>query len=328
LFYQENMRKLIVLLAALSVMPLFCEPAILVLQPKIDLGRLAQYTSKPFSVSVRNTGNSELRIIKVTTSCDCSKVISSPGKIAPGAEADIRLIFSSDGYEGPLERIITIESNDKKNPSAKSVINVDVFREFSTDPETISFERIVKRFGERKKLTLTYYRAVPVNITKIEYNRNTLDVSLEKPAGNAVNGNAAVLDIRIKPNLPIRTLNEKITIRGTAGGIEKEYAITVFGIVYDEDLYCEPCYVKMNDPESRKRTPYCLVKSSRSTPFKIVKVECDNRNLSVTPKPVTASEYRIEVEALNGLSAPGSVTRIRITTDYPYEPPITLDVFF
>lgn len=88
--------------------------------------------------TIKNSGTDTLKLVNIKTSCDCTKaqvVIdgkSSPyfsmhstsswvGEVAPGKEAQLTVIFDPAFHGptgvGPMERLISVETNDVQNPN-------------------------------------------------------------------------------------------------------------------------------------------------------------------------------------------------------------------
>lgn len=67
---------------------------------------------------IQNTGTEPLEISNVTTSCGCTRALLSSSVIPPGARADLTAIFDPDYHdtEGPVKRVIWLETNDPDQP--------------------------------------------------------------------------------------------------------------------------------------------------------------------------------------------------------------------
>jgi hypothetical protein len=72
---------------------------------------------------VWNTGNAVLKIEQVGPTCDCLKA-DFDESIPPGGEGKITLTVHLSGQEGPLERTVTVFTNDPENPDATLSIKV------------------------------------------------------------------------------------------------------------------------------------------------------------------------------------------------------------
>ena len=67
---------------------------------------------------IQNTGTEPLEIRNVTTSCGCTRALLSSSVIPPGTRADLTAIFDPDYHdtEGPVKRVIWLETNDPDQP--------------------------------------------------------------------------------------------------------------------------------------------------------------------------------------------------------------------
>jgi len=58
-----------------------------------------------------NTGNADLVIYNVSAECDCLEVSYPEEPIAPGESDYIEITFDSKGYNGPIEKVVMVNSN-------------------------------------------------------------------------------------------------------------------------------------------------------------------------------------------------------------------------
>jgi hypothetical protein len=81
-------------------------------------------------IPIQNTGNKELIIEAVTTSCGCTSAEVTPARIAPGGEGVLHIQYDSGAHgpeaNGPVMRQIFIASNDPDQPEAELRILANV----------------------------------------------------------------------------------------------------------------------------------------------------------------------------------------------------------
>ncbi len=79
-----------------------------------DFGVIEQGTIADVKIPVRNTGNAELRIEAVVTSCGCTSATLTPQVIPPGGEGTLEIRYNSGLHpdEGEIRRDVFILSND------------------------------------------------------------------------------------------------------------------------------------------------------------------------------------------------------------------------
>jgi len=87
-----------------------------------DFGKIPQGKIVSSTVKFRNTGNANLIIKDVKTSCGCTAALISKKVLKPGEEGKIRIEFDSTGKEGKISRTVTVYSNDLNN--SRSVITI------------------------------------------------------------------------------------------------------------------------------------------------------------------------------------------------------------
>lgn len=99
--------------------------------------------------SIKNSGTEPLQLTKVKTSCSCTTAqisidgnksplfsmhAGSPwvGEIAPGKEAQIEIVFDQTFHGpsgvGPVERYITVETNDAREPNIEFYLKGNVIK--------------------------------------------------------------------------------------------------------------------------------------------------------------------------------------------------------
>lgn len=115
-----------------------------------DWGQIPMYkgnVSKTFVI--KNTGTDTLKLFNVKTSCHCTKAYvtidsqDSPnfgmdsysswtGEVVPGKEAKITAVFDPAFHgptgTGPINRFISVETNDKANPKITFTVTGTVFK--------------------------------------------------------------------------------------------------------------------------------------------------------------------------------------------------------
>ena len=106
------------------------QPAIGLETAELDLGNVVNGDVVVREVQINNTGDAELVIDEITTSCSCTKATVSPMNISPGESGVLQIEFDS-GFHGPdldgqLIRQVFIKSNDTQQPETQIELNVYV----------------------------------------------------------------------------------------------------------------------------------------------------------------------------------------------------------
>ena len=92
-------------------------PHIVVEPVSQELGEVPQQKIE-LIYTVRNDGESDLQIEKISTSCDCTKAVIDQEQIAPGQSAVLTVTLdpTQDNLYGDVTRVIYLRSNDPENP--------------------------------------------------------------------------------------------------------------------------------------------------------------------------------------------------------------------
>lgn len=97
---------------------------------EVDLGEVINGEVLTLEIPVQNSGNEELVIEAVTTSCGCTSAEVQPTTIAPGDEGVLHIQYDSGAHgpeaNGPVLRQIFIASNDPDQPEAEFRILANV----------------------------------------------------------------------------------------------------------------------------------------------------------------------------------------------------------
>lgn len=93
-------------------------PPRITVEPAVqELGEVPQKLIE-LSYTVKNEGESDLQILKISTSCDCTKAILEKDEIAAGQSAVLTVTLdpTEDNLHGDVTRVIYLRSNDPENP--------------------------------------------------------------------------------------------------------------------------------------------------------------------------------------------------------------------
>ena len=80
-----------------------------------DFGKIIQGEKVSYTFKFKNTGNSDLLISKVSTSCGCTVGEYPKAPIEPGSSGKIEVTFNSHGKKGFQNKTITVLANTEPN---------------------------------------------------------------------------------------------------------------------------------------------------------------------------------------------------------------------
>lgn len=76
--------------------------------------------------TIKNTGNAELAITNVRSSCGCAAALLSTDKVLPGQATELKVSFNSSGYRSNFEKYVYLTTNDPDEPYKTITINGSV----------------------------------------------------------------------------------------------------------------------------------------------------------------------------------------------------------
>lgn len=169
-------------------------------------------------ITFKNTGDQDLLIKGVSTSCGCTSALTNNEAVKPGESGSIKFTFNGQGL-GSVTKIIMITTNEPGNPTHNVQMTMNM-----TDPVTLNPGSIITegKIGDEIKHTATIQNSIDkeIDITEITSNTPVIKISSDKMILQS--GEAASLDISIKI-YEESTINAAIIIKTTEG----EYQIPV-----------------------------------------------------------------------------------------------------
>jgi hypothetical protein len=110
-------------------------PKISVTPPSYDLGIVKYEEGAKYTFKITNEGSEPLEILRLSTSCACTKATMNEGeKIIPaGGSADLFVSFDpsvhkDDSDLGEIFRVVYIKSNDSNNSEVEVEIKANVIK--------------------------------------------------------------------------------------------------------------------------------------------------------------------------------------------------------
>ncbi len=81
-----------------------------------NFGTIIQGEKAAHIFKIKNTGDAELIIYNVRTSCGCTATLLSSNNILPGKTAELNVSFNSEGYRDSFTKQVYLSSNDPEEP--------------------------------------------------------------------------------------------------------------------------------------------------------------------------------------------------------------------
>ena len=206
----------------------FAVPEITVEQPTFDFGQVRQGKKVVHVFTIKNKGNADLAIKKITSSCGCTGVSSSSSVIHPGKSGKITATFDSTKFTGPVHKTIAVATNDPKVSSVTLALKGTVIAELQITPLELDLGAI--RGNETKKVVLTVVNNgnKPLDLTAVKTPVAHIVAVADKK--QLPPGQSATIAVSITPPRGDRMVSGYVSIP-TGNPANPEILVPVFGSV-------------------------------------------------------------------------------------------------
>ena len=124
----------------------------------------ASYRDRVITTHYRfvNGGKKTVRIVSVTTSCDCTTTNLSSREFAPGESGQLEVRFDFEGRLGHQEKSIDVVTSENRKKSTRLRLTVDISAPFKAEPEVLFWKT-----GEEPKTKIIFLRFAESETTRI-----------------------------------------------------------------------------------------------------------------------------------------------------------------
>jgi len=256
-----------------------------------DVGRVPQNSAFRHSFRLRNDGTAPLVIQKVETDCGCTAAMYRDTVIAPGASSALDLQFDSRDYEGEVQRVVVLKTNDPAEPRIDLVVRAEVVPAVLVDQRVLDFGEV--RRGQEPVVMarfLTDARS-PFRIEAPKEGRS--HVAWEVSPSPADTGKAMILKARLRRDAPMGIFNERVIVpvQHPKSGNE---SIMIRGQVYSYFRLKEKTlqFGRVRSGEKVARTTF--ITADGTLPYRITSGETAGQGFSVAIRPA-GTGFSVEV---------------------------------
>ncbi len=289
-----------------------------------DFGELPQETIRRINVVLRNVGTEDLEINNVESDCGCTVAMLPDTLLAPGDSTYLHVTFSTKHYSNAIAKHVTIQSNDPGAPQTMLTLRAYVRTIVSVVPNTLDYKSVTH--GDQPTLS-TRLAALQSDTLKI------LDVvypteAFELEQTSSVDGDSLRFhfDFTLKPDAPLGAMNSQASIHTNLEAV-KQIPIRLRGLIHGF-FATEPHRLSLGQlREGIGRMRKIALKASRPGKQYVTSVAITNNALIV--ELITIEEgrsYEVSVTAPPSLSAGRYRCRVKINTDDPAQPEISVPV--
>ena len=132
-----------------------------------NFGVVDQQTEVSHVFTIRNTGAGALKILQVFPGCSCAAAELDASEIPPGGAARLDVTFYSGNFNGPVDKVMSVESTDPNRPMASLAIHADVQPVFIFTPSVLDLGQFERGQTVTREVTLADVKGRPFSIKSI-----------------------------------------------------------------------------------------------------------------------------------------------------------------
>jgi len=300
-------------------------PVISLTSNSYDFGTVAQGTKVVHEFEVKNSGNADLVIQRLSPSCGCTATQLASPIIKPGSSEKVRVTFDTSGFMGDKTKTVLIASNDTNNPELVVTIKGQVLSSYTVEPARVDFGEIFpgSPLAARQKLvTFSVAEGSDLTITKVTSLSKFLVAS---PV--STEGNRATVTIEILPTVPLGEFRDRVIFE-LDGGRRASVNVPVNASVKG-DLRLNPGTVSFGVVEGEisleRRVQF---ENKGRNPITIESITTSNSAVSASMVNVQPGRLGVLVVKVDPRRVAGDLKEtVEVKTNHPTETVISLNVF-
>jgi len=324
--------RLLVLVSALAVGVVSAHEAASEAQPLIalsstsyDFGTVAQGTKVVHEFEVKNKGNADLVIQRLSPSCGCTATQLASPIIKPGASEKVRVTFDTSGFIGDKTKSVLIASNDTSTPEVVVTLKGQVLSSYTVEPARVDFGEIFPSAPlttRQREVSFSIAQGSDLKITKI--------TSLSKhvvASPVSAQGSRATVTIEILPTAPLGEFRDRVIFE-LDGGRRASVNVPVNASVKG-DLRLNPSTVSFGVVDGKapleRRVQF---ENKGRSPVTIQSITTSNPAVSASMVTVQPGRLGVLVINVDPRRVSGDLKdTVELKTNHPSESVLSLNVF-
>ena len=271
---------------------------------------------------IRNAGGAPLKIGKVITSCGCTAATPSKTVLAPGEAAIIAAQVDTRFEQGHSLSVITVATNDPRNPGLELKIEGVIKPQLAADPVAVDFGRVRHGTAASRQVVIDDLTGGKGFALKSVKNSSPYIKVTEAARRDGKPG--ALLAVALSPAMPPGPISDTIRIDTSLAPLR----VAILGVVTG-DLTIEPPQVSFGIlPHHQGATRIIRLTNQGDRTVKVLGVESTNHSVLARVEPVTpGKEYKVTL-ALQPGTPDGQIRgALTIRTDDPRQTTLTVPFY-
>ncbi len=186
-----------------------------------------------------NSGNADLKILKVASACGCTAAASSTEPIAAGLEGSVKVAFDSDGFSGPVKKVVRVHTTDRANPEVMLTIEGRVERSVEVSPSRISFSGAVSGKASNAEVLQVKIKKTSSKKIKSVYSYSKYLTVSPQAVQSEADFDVYPFSVELSPKAPEGVFRDRILVDLQDGAKSTSLNVSVWGQV-DGQVAAEP----------------------------------------------------------------------------------------
>ncbi|MBD3334890.1 MAG: DUF1573 domain-containing protein [Candidatus Eisenbacteria bacterium] len=285
---------------------------------EVNLGVMPQKAGRDTVFTFRNSGNQDLRILDVKTSCGCTAALASESIIPPGGRGTIEVHFDSKRFKGTVAKTVKVMTNDPGEPESKLRVLATVKPLLNVDPERIDFGLVQLGENPARRIRIASEKGKNLQINEVDFSRELFDSELSSVAHP--DSEVYVLELRVADSPPLGAFRQEVRITTSLPDL-KPVIVPVRGEVIHH-FRVRPAMLNLGSFRAGDAPRQVLsVTRIGQSRYEVESVECGHPKIRLQLEYDESDEsYRISTMVEPGIE-PGRIdSRIVVHTNDPDQP--------
>lgn len=203
----------------------FAAPELAAGKTEVDFGSVVQGTKVEHTFVFRNAGDAELVISQVRSSCGCTAALLSADRLPPGGRGELRAVFDSGRFRGPVSKTVFLHSNDPRRPVVELHLRGTVRPEIEMKPEQVDLGAVGPGGAREAQVTLVNRgkRAIVLSAARA----TTPEIQAKLAPGPLSPGESRTLTVRVAAGAEARRVSGYVLVNAE-GGADPQLRLPVF----------------------------------------------------------------------------------------------------
>ena len=289
-----------------------------------DFGEVDQGKDVVHAFKFKNSGQGNLIITKVQSSCGCTAALASSEKIGPGAEGVIEATFSTGGYQGKVSKSIRVKTNDPT--AANTILRLvgTILTDVMAKPRSLNFGTLSRNTTAERDIEVTFALDEEIEIEKVECPSKQFTTAVKAFGGER--GRGATITVRTGKDLPLGRIKDKLVIY-TSSSKNPTLDVPIYAFIQG-DIAVSPMVLSFRPPREGGIAEKSLTVSTSEAPFEILGIEVEETLFLSELETVTpGKEYKLKITLRDGVSDGRIHEALLIRTDSLEQPEIRVPIY-